>query len=413
MKQSKLFSKTSKNSPKDEESINARLLIQASFIHKEMAGVYTLLPLGVRVLSKIENIIRDEMSQIGAEEIFMPALHPKENWMRTGRWDELDVLFKILSRHGSEYALGPTHEEIVTPLASPHIASYRDLPAALYQIQTKFRDEPRAKGGMLRGREFRMKDLYSFHATENDLNYYYNEVTIPAYRKIFKRFNLDAVLTEASGGTFSKFSHEFQVAIKGGEDVIYICQKCGLAKNKEIYESGSECTSCGKTEWREHFASEAGNIFKLKTKYSEKFNLEFTDEAGGKAPVIMGCYGIGTSRLIGIIAEKFNDKNGLIWPRSIAPYALHLISLNSSDQKVLETAQKIYDRLTNKGVEVLFDDRQDTSAGEKFADADLIGIPFRAVISEKTLSSNKIELKERSKAEIWLIGEDELNTKLS
>jgi len=372
-------------------------------VQKAMAGVYSYLPLGDRVLKKIEKIVREEMDAIGGQEIFMPSLHPKENWLKTGRWHGLDVLFQVKSKHGNEYALGPTHEEIVTPMALSVINSYKDLPLAVYQIQTKFRDEPRAKSGLLRGREFRMKDLYSFHTTAEDLENYYNNVAAPAYAKIFKRLGLDAVYTEASGGTFSKFSHEFQVEIENGEDTIYICEKCGLGKNKEIYQEGAECSNCGKTKWKEAKASEVGNIFKLQDKYSAPFNLVYTDNQGSKKPVLMGCYGIGTSRLMGVIVEKFNDEKGIIWPKSVAPFNVHLIALKGGEIE----AEKVYKTLLKEGIEVLYDDR-DASAGEKFADSDLIGIPVRLVTSSKTVQKHSVEVKHRDQSEAKLVKLDEV-----
>jgi prolyl-tRNA synthetase len=398
MKQSKYFLKTSKTVSADDVSINARLLEQGGFVQKVMAGVYSYLPLGNRVLKKIETIVREEMDAIGGQEVFMPTLQPKENWQKTGRWEGLDVLLQVKSRHGNEYALGPTHEEIVTPMAQAVISSYKDLPIAVYQIQTKFRDEARAKSGLLRGREFRMKDLYSYHATPEDLENYYNNVAAPAYAKVFKRLGLDALYTEASGGTFAKFSHEFQVEIENGEDTIYICEKCTLAKNKEIFEEGAKCTNCGETTWREIKASEVGNIFKLQDKYSSAFNLQFTEADGSKKNVLMGCYGIGTSRLMGVIVEKFNDEKGIIWPKAVAPFLVHLISLKGAE----EQAEKIYKSLLEQGVEVLYDDR-DLSAGNKFADSDLIGIPLRMIVSPKTLEKNSVEVKKRSEKDFKLV----------
>lgn len=391
MRQSRYFLKTSKTAPSEDPSVNARLLEQGGFVQKVMAGVYSYLPLGWRVLSKIENVVREEMDAIGGQEIFMPSLHPKHNWQITGRWQSLEVLFQIKSVHGHEYALGPTHEEIVTPMALPVINSYKDLPLAVYQIQTKFRDEPRAKSGLLRGREFRMKDLYSFHENEEDLENYYHKTVIPAYNKIFKRLDLDVILTEASGGTFSKYSHEFQVEIENGEDEIYICQKCGLAKNKEVYQNGIKCTNCGVDTFRKTVASEVGNIFKLKTKFSADFNLNYTDAQGMQKPVIMGCYGIGTSRLMGVLVEKFHDEKGIVWPQSVAPFQIHLLALKGAELQ----AGEIYERLLKAGAEVLYDDREAT-AGVKFADADLIGIPNRLVVSPKTLQSDSVEVKRRA-----------------
>ncbi|MDR3642156.1 MAG: His/Gly/Thr/Pro-type tRNA ligase C-terminal domain-containing protein [Candidatus Doudnabacteria bacterium] len=403
MRQSKYFLKTSKTISAEDVSVNARLLEQGGFVQKVMAGVYDFLPLGLRVLSKIENIVREEMDKIGSE-MFMPVLHPKENWEKTGRWSGLDVLFKVKSQHGYEYALGPTHEEIVTPAAQSVINSYKDLPLAVYQIQTKFRDEPRAKSGLLRGREFRMKDLYSFHATAEDLEDYYNNIAMPAYESVYNRLGLDALLTEASGGTFSKYSHEYQVEIENGEDTIYICEKCRkLAKNKEIFEEGAECTNCGKTTWRETKASEAGNIFKLQDKYSKAFNLQYTAQDGSKKPVLMGCYGIGTTRAMGIIVEKFHDDKGIIWPEAVAPFKAHLLALKGAEA----AADKIYQSLLDNKVEVLYDDR-DQSAGAKFADSDLFGIPYRVLVSAKTALQESVEIKKRNSAESELIKINEL-----
>ena len=402
MRQSKYFLKTSKTQPGEDLSTNALLLEQGGFVQKVLAGVYDFLPLGLRVLSRIENIVRQEMDKIGSE-MFMPVLHPKENWQATGRWTGLDVLFKVKSQHGSEYAMGPTHEEIVTPAAQGVISSYKDLPLAVYQIQTKFRDEPRAKSGLMRGREFRMKDLYSFHATAEDLENYYTTVAMPAYEKIFKRLGLNALLTEASGGTFSKFSHEYQVEIPSGEDTIYICEKCNLAKNKEIFEAGVKCSACGGDKYRETKASEVGNIFKLQNKYSSAFNLQFTDRDGSKKPVLMGCYGIGTSRLMGVSVEKFHDDKGILWPEAIAPFKVHLLTLKGGEK----AADELYEALLKLGIEVLYDDRE-VSPGVKFADADLIGIPYRVLVSEKTLKAESVEVKKRDETEARLVKIQEL-----
>lgn len=418
MRQSKYFLKTSKTTPSDDLSINAKLLEQGGFVQKVLAGVYDFLPLGLRVLQKIENIVRSEMDKIG-NEMFMPVLHPKENWEKTGRWSGLDVLFKIKSQHGNEYALGPTHEEIVTPAAQSIINSYKDLPLAVYQIQTKFRDEPRAKSGLLRGREFRMKDLYSFHATAEDLEEYYNKKAMPAYEAVYKRLGLNALLTESSGGTFSKYSHEYQVETENGEDTIYICEKCGLAKNKEIFtpttppagagtppQAGGEapqCTNCGKTTWRETKGCEVGNIFKLQDKYSKAFNLQYTAQDGSKKIVLMGCYGLGTSRVMGVIVEKFHDDKGITWPESVAPFKAHLLALKGAEKQ----ADAIYQSLLDEGVEVLYDDRE-VSAGVKFADSDLIGIPYRLVVSEKTLAKDSAEVKKRNETEAKLVKISEL-----
>ena len=403
MKQSKLFTKTIKELPKDEASYNALTLIRAGFIDKAAAGVYSFLPLGWRVLNKIRHIIIEEMEAISGQEISMPALAPRENWQTTGRWDDLDILFKISGSDNKEYALNPTHEEMITPLAKKFIFSYRELPFAVFQIQTKFRNEKRAKAGLLRGREFLMKDLYSFHSSQEDLDSYY-ELATRAYYNIFKRLGLGdkTYLTYASGGSFSKYSHEFQTLTESGEDLIYICDKCKVAVNKEIISEQSVCPQCWNKELRETKAVEVGNIFKLGTRFSAPFSLNFQAADGSKQNVIMGCYGIGLSRILGTVVEVCHDEKGIIWPESIAPFRVHLISLNKNDE-----AEKIYQSLLDSGVEVLFDDR-DLSAGEKFADADLIGCPYRLVVSEKSLAQGGVELKHRSAKESEIIDLDKV-----
>lgn len=399
MLQSKLFTKTTKQAPKDEVSVNAQLLIRAGYIDKLMSGVYTYLPLGLRVLNNIKNIIREEINAVGGQEILMPALTPKENWQKTGRWDEIKVLFKLEGAEKREYALGSTHEEIVTPLVQKFATSYKDLPVAVYQIQDKFRNEPRAKSGLLRGREFSMKDLYSFHANEADLEAYYEKVK-EAYFKIFRRCGLEALLVEATGGAFSKFSHEFQVLTEHGEDEIYFCPQCGRHQNKELVKE-NKCPYCGaKREIKE--AIEVGNIFKLKTKFSEAFGYKYTDEQGNLQPVLMGCYGIGPSRVLGAIVEVSHDEAGIIWPEAVAPFAVHLIALGK-DETAFSEAKKIYEALNKKGVQVLFDDRREVSAGAKFAESDLLGIPQRLVVSPKTLGQGSAELKKRGESNPQLI----------
>lgn len=408
MIQSQLFTKTRREAPRDEESINAQLLIRAGYIDKLMAGVYTFLPLGLRVFKKIENIIREEMIGLGGQEILMPSLQPKSNWETTKRWDTLDSLIKFTTFYTkNEYALGPTHEEIVVPLLKKFILSYKDLPTAVFQIQNKFRDEKRARSGLIRGREFFMKDLYSFHKDEKDLDEYY-EKTSKAYEKIFKKVGLGDLthLTYASGGSFSKYSHEFQTLAETGEDTIYVCNKCRTAVNKEIINEQNICPKCGNKELEEKRAIEVGNIFKLNAKYSKPFGLVYRDENGNENDVIMGCYGIGVNRLMGTIAEIFNDDKGIIWPESVAPFQIHLLNLKPENSKLKEFADKIYNDLQRQNIEVLYDDRKEISAGGKFADSDLIGIPLRAVISEKT--GEKIEIKKRSEKEMRLVNEKEL-----
>ncbi|KKT57416.1 MAG: Prolyl-tRNA synthetase [Candidatus Giovannonibacteria bacterium GW2011_GWC2_44_9] len=403
MRLSELFAKTQRTPPKDEESKNAKLLEQAGFIQKLSAGVYTFLPLGLRVLNKIENIVREEMNGAGGVEILMPSLHPKENWEITGRWQAFDALFKTKSNFGGEYALGPTHEEILYALLKKHISSYRDLPVYIYQIQTKFRDEKRPKAGLLRAREFRMKDLYSFHANDKDRDKYY-EVMKETYITVFKKLGLNVIPTIASGGTFSELSMEFQVVSDAGEDIIFLCEKCDLAVNKEVASKADaksdKCSNCSGIT-KEIKAIEAGNIFPLKEKYANDFNLNFKDEAGKEKLVSAGCYGLGTSRVMGIIAEVMSDEKGLIWPKGVAPFTIHLIAVGESP-KVKKAGEKLYVDLTARSREVLYDDRAEKMAGEKFADADLLGIPLRMVVSEKTLEKDSVELKERNSETIRL-----------
>lgn len=409
MRQSKLFTKTLKDFPKDELSLNAQLLIKGGFVQKVSAGVYSFLPLGLRTYNKIAAIIRDEMNAIDGQEILMPALIPKELWDTTGRWEKIDVLFKLGGIDKKEYALGATHEEIVTPLLKKYISSYKELPVAVYQIQTKFRNELRAKAGLIRGREFAMKDLYSFHADEANLDIYYKKAT-EAYFKIYKRAGLGDLtyLTYASGGVFSKYSHEFQTITDAGEDLIYICEKCRVAINREIIkDQKGQCPECGSKDLKEKKAVEVGNIFKLGTKFSEPFDLSYMDENGDKKMVLMGCYGIGLGRLMGTVVELHNDERGIIWPEEIAPFKAHLIEVSSKASEVKNETEKLYKILKDNGVEVLYDDRE-AGAGQKFADADLIGCPYRIVISEKTLAQGVVEIKKRNESEAKLVKTSEL-----
>jgi prolyl-tRNA synthetase len=408
MRMTRLFTKTLKDAPADAESANARYLVRGGFVRQEMAGVYSWLPLGLRVLGKVQQIIRDEMNAEGGQEIFMPALHPKENWIATGRWDSVDVLFKVPSQTKKEYALGPSHEEIVTPLVQQYVKSYKDLPVAVYQIQTKFRDELRAKSGVLRGREFGMKDLYSFHTTQEDLNAYYAKM-MEAYLRVYTRCGTSAKVVEASGGDFSdKFSHEFHIETPAGEDTLLVCSSCTFAQNIEVatVKESDPCPKCGQTI-RQTKGIEVGNIYDLGTKYSDAFDLETTFEDGTKGKVLMGCYGIGVTRLVGSIVEASHDDRGIIWPKSVAPFAVHLVSLSSKDtgvqERIGDTAQELYDDLTKQGIEVIWDDRADLSPGAKFADADLLGMPLRIVVSEKTLKEDSVEWKTRNSAESKLV----------
>ena len=405
MRLSKLFTKTLREAPADEEAKNAQLLLRGGFVFKNSAGIYSFLPLGWKVAQKIINIVREEMNAIDGQEMFMPALVEKKYMEPTGRWN-LDVGYfaKGLEEKEASFVLGWSHEEVLTTIVSKFINSYKDLPFAAYQIQTKFRHEARAKSGLLRGREFIMKDLYSFHVDEKDFNEYYNKAA-EAYYRIFNRCGLKAIYTLAAGGVFtSGNTNEFQVLADIGEDTIYICDKCEYAENKEItkLEAGDKCPKCsGKIE--EKKSIEVGNIFPLGTKYSKALGLDFVDEKGNKNPVVMGSYGIGIGRAMATIVETHNDEKGIVWPENIAPYKVHLVSLEQNEE-----AGKIYDELQNSGIGVLYDDREDKTAGEKFADADLIGCPVRVVVSKKTLEKDSVELKLRNEKEAKLMSLDKL-----
>ncbi len=395
MRYSHLFGKTSKSTPADADSVNAKLLTQGGFINKQMAGVYNYLPLGLRVLTKIQNIIREELNKAGANEVLMPALTSLENYQITGR-DSMDVLFHLDMESGGKAVLNPTHEEIVTPLVKNYTFSYRDLPLAVYQIQNKFRNEPRAKSGLLRGREFNMKDLYSFHTSAEDLSAYYNRM-IEVYFAIYSRMGLKerTLLTYASGGAFSRYSHEFQTVCDIGEDTIYVCEKCNVAVNKEIIDEHAFCPSCNSVDLVEKKAIEVGNIFKLGKRFTTAFKFTVQDAEGKEAELEMGCYGMGPSRIMGTLVEVFHDEKGMLWPEAVAPFKVHLVGLGPDETAVAE-AEKLYTSLLSNGTEVLFDDRSNVSPGEKFGDADLIGAPIRLVVSKKSLAQGGVEVKRRS-----------------
>lgn len=414
MRRSQLFLKTRKDVSREEVSRNAQLLTRAGYVNQVMAGVYSYLPLGLKVLTNIENIVREEMNAIGSQEILMPALHPREIWDTTGRWDKVDVLYKLKGAGDRDLCLGPTHEEVVTPLAGTVINSYRDLPQAVYHIQTKFRNEARAKSGLLRGREFRMKDLYSFHTTQEDLDSFYDRV-MAAYMNIYRRIGLGerTYITYASGGIFSKYSHEFQTLTDSGEDIVYeiegkrdvlghaerfainseiIEDQDALAGILENYKAGDEAKLV------KHKAIEVGNIFKLGTRFSDACGLTYTDKEGKAQHPIMGCYGIGPSRMMGTIAEILSDDKGLIWPEEIAPYKVNLMNLRLSDEACTKAADDLYATLQSNGISVLYDDR-DAGMGEKFADADLIGCPWQAAVGPKGLEKGVIEWQRRATGE--------------
>lgn len=407
MKYSKSFPKTQKQAPSGAESINHKLLVRAGFIDQLMSGSWTLLPLGFRVVSKINDIIREELNKTGAQELLMPLLHPKEIWNETGRWDSAKDIMYQLKKDNKEFGLSFTHEEIVVDLIRKYQLSPKDYPVKVYHFSTKFRHELRAKSGILRGREFMMKDLYSAHLTEEDMYLYYNEV-IETYKKIFKRLGMEVIVTEASGGVFTdKNSHEFQVLSPIGEDLIYYCEcgKCDFAQNQEIFKGkeGDKCEGCdckivsGKS-------IEVGNIFPLGTMYAQKMGAFYTDSTGAKKPLWLASYGIGPTRVLGTLVELFHDDKGIVWPENVAPYKVHLVSINSN-----EKADKVYEALESQGIEVLYDDREVTT-GQKFADADLIGLPVRLIVSVK--NEDKIELKKRNQESSELLTLEEVLKKL-
>ncbi len=401
MRFTQLFTKTLKETPKEAENVSSTFLIRAGFIDRPIAsGIYSFLPLGWRVFKKIEAIIREEMNALGAQELYLPTLIPKNLWEKTDRWSKMEPpLFKLKDRHQKEFGLGSTHEEVITDIASRFISSYKDLPVALYQIQNKFRNELRSTGGLLRVREFIMKDLYSFHKDEKDLDRFYKKVC-NAYLKIFKRCGFKVKIVEAVGGAIGgKVTHEFMMLCETGEDRIFYCLNCGWAANIEVVGNIQKCPRCG-GKIQEARAIENGHTFKLGEKYSKAFNLKYKDKDGKEKTVLMGCYGIGLGRLMATVVEANHDDKGIRWPLSIAPFHVYLIDLAS---KKKELGEALYKDLQKEGIEVLFDDREDISPGEKFADADLIGIPYRLVLSKKTLEKKSVEVKERSKKQARLV----------
>jgi prolyl-tRNA synthetase len=410
MRLSQLFTRTSKTVPADETAKNAQLLIQAGFIHKEMAGVYAYLPLGKRVLENIAQVVREEMNAIGGNEVQMTVLQPKEIWEKTNRWDDkvVDNWFKTKLANGTELGVGLTHEEPITDMLQEFVKSYKDMPVYIYQIQSKFRNELRAKSGLMRGREFLMKDLYSFSRNQEEHDAFY-EKCAAAYMKVYGRLGLGDITyrTYASGGIFSQFSDEFQTLSHVGEDTIYVHEGRRLAVNKEVYtDEVLAQLDLKKDELVEKKAVEVGNIFPLGSKYSDALGVYYTDELGQQQSMVMGCYGIGVSRLMGLLAEHFADDKGLVWPEEIAPAKVYLARLGDNEATTKQ-ADELYNRLTAGNVTVLYDDR-DMRPGEKFADADLLGIPYRVVVSDKTAAAEQYELKARQAAESQLMDLEEL-----
>lgn len=408
MRQSQLFTKTRKEAPADETAKNAQLLIKGGFIYKEMAGVYSLLPLGLKVINNIKKIVSEEMLKLGSQEIIMSTLQPREIWEKTDRWSDenVDIWFKTELKNGNQIGFGWSHEEPITNMMKDYIASYKDLPVFVHQFQNKLRNEVRAKSGIMRCREFIMKDMYSYTTSEEQHMSFYNK-TIDAYMNVYKRLGLGGLtyVTSASGGVFTdKFSHEFQTLCEVGEDVIYVHKKEPVAINEEIFNKESvEKLGYSLEDFESKKAAEVGNIFTFGTQKCEQMDVYFMNNEGKREGVFLGSYGIGITRLMGVIAEIFSDDNGVIWPESVAPFQVHLIGLG----KVMDQAQMIYEKLTAQGIEVLFDDR-DTGAGAKFADSDLIGIPHRVVVSEKSLAQGGFEFKKRNESDSRIVSEEEL-----
>jgi len=411
MRQSQLFTKTQKEAPTDELALNAQLLIRAGFIHKEMAGVYQLLPLGLMVVQNIKQIVREEMALIGTNEMLATNLQPKTVWEKTHRWDDdvVDVWFKSELKAGGEVGLAWSHEEPLANMMINHISSYKHLPVAIYQFQNKLRNEVRAKSGMMRGREFIMKDAYSFAATEEQHDAFY-EASKVAYTKCFERMGVgdDTFITFAAGGAFTEFSHEFQTICEAGEDITYINKEKGIAINEEVLEK-ADLAELGVT--REELVAtktaEVGNIFNFGRSKAEEVGLYFNDESGERIPVWMGSYGIGITRMMGVIVEKFADAKGIVWPASVAPYQVHLVGLNSDDAAIKDWADGLYTTLKSAGVSVLYDDR-DERPGAKFADSDLLGMPYRVVASRKGKESGEFEVVTRATGEVRSLSEEEL-----
>lgn len=410
MRRSQSFIKTRKEAPADELAKNAQLLIRAGYIHKDAAGVYPLLPLGLRVVENIKNIVREEMNGLGGLELLMSTLQRKELWLQTDRWDDdkVDVWFKSQLKNGTEVGLGWSHEEQITQMMKDFIGSYRDLPVYVYQFQNKLRNELRVKSGVMRAREFIMKDMYSYSRTQEEHQAFYDKVS-ETYLRIYEKLGLgsDTFLTVASGGAFTQFSHEFQTVTEAGEDTIYLSREKKIAINQEVLtDEVLRQLGLSRDELQEVKASEVGNIFSFGTTKSEQLGLYYSDEKGGAKPVVLGSYGIGITRLMGVMVEHFADDMGLSWPQSVAPFKVYLARLGS-EPDVIKSADEVYGQLRNLGVEVLYDDR-DVRAGEMFADADLMGLPYRLVVSAKTLADNSYELKSRGNQEAKLLTGDKL-----
>lgn len=411
MRVSNIFTKTLKQAPADEVSKNAQLLIRAGFVYKEMAGVYAYLPLGLKVLENIKTIVREEMNAIDSNELIMTGLQRKDIWEKTTRWsdDVVDIWFKTKLKDDTEVGLGWSHEEPIVEMMKNYIQSYKDLPISLYQLQTKMRNELRAKSGIMRGREFVMKDMYSFHATKEDLDAYY-EKTIEAYKRVYQRLGIgdDTYVTFASGGAFTKFSHEFQTICDAGEDIIYLHREKNIAINEEVIDDAVAELGISRDELEQVKTAEVGNIFNFGTQKTDEMGLYYTNQEGQRQSLHIGSYGIGVTRVMGVIAEKLSDDKGLVWPVNIAPYKVYLVSIGD----VAVQATELYEDLKKAGVTVLFDDR-DERPGAKFADAELIGLPYRVTISERLLAQGKLEFSRRSGGDTELLTPEELLAKIA
>ena len=407
MKVSQLFTRTSKTAPADEVAKNAQLLIRAGFIYKEMAGVYAYLPLGLRVVEKIKHIVREEMNAIGSNELIMTGLQRKDVWEQTGRWSDevVDIWFKTKLKDETELGLGWSHEEPIVEMMKQFVRSYKDLPVSLYQFQTKLRNELRAKSGIMRGREFVMKDMYSFHATKEDLDAYY-EKAIEAYKRVYNRLGIgdDTYVTFASGGAFTKFSHEFQTICDAGEDIIYLHRERQIAINEEVIDDAVKELGVSRDELEVVKTAETGNIFNFGTQKTDEMGLYYTGEDGAGHSLYVGSYGIGITRAMGVIAEKLSDEKGLVWPEEIAPYRVYLVSIG---EKGAAKADELYELLSSRGIEVLYDDR-DERPGMKFADSELMGIPIRVTVSDRLIETKQVEVTRRASGETQLLTVDEL-----
>ena len=397
MRQSHFFAKTQKEFPKDERAANAQFLIRGGYIDKLMAGVYTLLPLGLRVVRNIERIVRQEMNAGGGQELFMPALQPKELWEETGRWEKLKGhMYQFQDSSGKDMGLGFTHEEVILGVARQRIFSYKDLPLCLYQIQSKFRDEPRPRSGLIRGREFIMKDAYSFHADRKDLDIFYQQMRT-VYEKIFRRLCLDAIYTEAGGGVFTEENtHEFQVLAENGEDTIFYCRNKDFSHNKEVakVKEGDACPVDGGIIQKGN-AIEIGNIFRFDDVFSKQMNFSYRAQDGERKRIYFGSYGLGITRAMAAVVEVRSSKTKIIWPKEIAPFSVHVVAIFSQKpDKVQKEAESLYEALRKKGIDVLYDDRKERTGGEKFADADLLGIPLRIIVSERSVGQGGVEFHE-------------------